>query len=202
MAAIEQLGPNVPATAGPLAATIGIPGRKYTLRVLNEEGYININTAEYPYDPDFAKDFTNKDTGGYYRKQRRDALSRDGKPSGCKTYRLAANEPYHIHPVLQRNQWRLASEKDWDLIVPSVELASRLLDDIRVLPFFAGLRTKITELKDLELQAAHPNKAFKKFDLDDERNIITCYEEMSQLRDRVKLTFRDADPNFWGRTER
>lgn len=46
-------------------------------------------------------------------------------------------EPFHIHSCLQGSQWKdMDDDEDWEAILPSVELASRFLDDPAITPFF------------------------------------------------------------------
>ena len=122
-----------PSVAGPDAIPLGLMVSTYTLEDLNNEGYIN-----YPVE----STVTELDLAFGYGAIIRQAEEQKGhhQPS----------EPYHIHPCLQRSQWiNMGNDEDWEAVLPSVELASRFLDDPAVTPFFAGLAgNNVTKLSD------------------------------------------------------
>lgn len=124
----------------------------FTLPVLNNEGYINC---------------TIESTEG----QLEQAWGHGGglRYGDARRGRLLPGERFHIHPCLQLTRWEGPLDDDeWEAIRPSVELASRILDDPAITPFWAGLRSyKIADLWDPLLKELHKDWDFYQFDLDD-----------------------------------
>jgi hypothetical protein len=98
--------------AGPDAIELSSMAKKFTLRGLNNEDYINCDVEST--------------TGQLERTYGYGTVLRYANEAKGHRYQ---DEPFHIHPCLQRSQWEDLDDKDWDAILPSVELASRFLDD-------------------------------------------------------------------------
>lgn len=134
--------------AGPDAIKLSSMAEKFTLRGLNNEGYINCDVElttgqlERTYGYGTVLRYANEAKGHRYQ-----------------------DEPFHIHPCLQRSQWEDLDDKDWDAILPSVELASRFLDDPSIAPFFAGLTEDCPDLNDPILENTF-DKDFYRWDYD------------------------------------
>ncbi|KAH0411962.1 hypothetical protein KCU90_g18251, partial [Aureobasidium melanogenum] len=139
-----------PSVAGPDAIPLGLMVSTYTLEDLNKEGYIN-----YPVE----STVTELDLAFGHGAIIRQAEEQKGHHR--------PGEPYHIHPCLQRSQWKNMNEdEDWEAILPSVELASRFLHDPGITPFFAGLAdNNIRNLDDPIHQKTH-NREFAQWEFD------------------------------------
>ena len=89
----------------------------------------------------------------------------------------------------------MADDEDWEAIRPSVELASRILDDPCITPFFAGLRSyKVADLWDPILKGHHPDWDYYQWDFD--ASVMENAEEKSNVmfalmayRKRIVLRF-------------
>ena len=178
-------GPRPP-IAGPDAQDLGLMVTKYTLTALNNEGYINCTVPNT--EGQLAKAYGHGAVLRY-------ADEAQGEH--------APYEPYHIHPCLQRFQWmHMDDDEDWEAILPSVELASRILDDPAITPFFAGLmEDKIGRLDDPILRQIH-KKDFQRWDFDNkvmekEEDMAFVLYAMMQLRDQIMLGFRKTDGHAW-----
>ncbi|KAG9633488.1 hypothetical protein KCU64_g15789, partial [Aureobasidium melanogenum] len=139
-----------PSAAGPDAIPLGLMVSTYTLEDLNREGYINYLVKSAVTELDLAF--------GYGAIMRQAEEQKGHHQPG---------EPYHIHSCLQRSQWKNMNEdEDWEAILPSVELASRFLDDPGITPFFAGLAgNNVRKLDDPIHQKTH-NREFAQWDFD------------------------------------
>ncbi|KAH0341868.1 hypothetical protein KCU81_g6043, partial [Aureobasidium melanogenum] len=140
-----------PSVAGPDAIDPGPIVSRYMLEDLNKEGYIN-----YPVETTV----TGLDLAFGYGAIIRQAEEQRGHHH--------PGEPYHIHPCLQRSQWKaMNDDEDWEAILPSIELASRFLDDLAITPFFAGLAgNNVRKLDDPTHQKTH-NWVFAQWEYDD-----------------------------------
>ncbi|KAH0370170.1 hypothetical protein KCU65_g2902, partial [Aureobasidium melanogenum] len=170
-----------PSVAGPDAIELGPMVSRYTLEDLNKEGYIN-----YPVE----STVTELDLAFGYGAIIRQAEEQKGHHQ--------PGEPYHIHPCLQRSQWKnMNDDEDWEAILPSVELASRFLDDPGITPFFAGLAgNNVRKLDDPIHQKTH-NREFAQWELDDtvgkENDTATenALFAMMASRKRIVLEFEE-----------
>jgi hypothetical protein len=176
-AARMSASPVLPPYAGPDAIELSGMAKKFTLRGLNNEGYINCDVEST--------------TGQLERAYGHGTVLRYADEAKGHRYQ---DEPFHIHPCLQRYQWEDLDDMDWAAILPSVELASRFLDDPAITPFFAGLLEEdLSELDDSILVETH-NKKFYRWDYD--HTVIqnqgtmedTLYTMMS-LRQELVLRF-------------
>jgi len=171
--------PPRPLRAGPDAIEFGNMVEQFTLPVLNNEGYINC---------------TIEDTEGQLER----AWGHGGglRYGDAKKGRLLPGDRFHIHPCLQRTRWEgIDDDVEWNAIRPSVELASRILDDPCITPFWAGLRSyKVAGLWDPLLKALHKDWDFYEFDLDntvmgDEEEKANVMFAMMAYRKRIVLRF-------------
>lgn len=172
-----------PSVAGPDAIPLSRMVSRYTLDDLNKEGYINcpVNLTD-----------TELNLASGYGAIIRQAEEQRGHHQ--------PREPFHIHPCLQRSQWEdMDNDEDWEAILPSVELASRFLDDPSITPFFAGLAgDNITKLHDPILEKTY-NMDFVKWDYDntvgEENDAATenALFAMMAFRDWIKLKFEKLD---------
>ena len=188
---MSQPSVRQPAVAGPDAMDPGPLVIEYTLEALNHEGYINANvTDQIPTLENIAGD------GASLRLWDRERLlATDPEGGEVGESQLGKGEPDHIHPTLQREQWIGIDERDWQAILPSIELASRFLDDPHITPFFHGL-DHATELKDPLLKAAYGDLKFHRFDSDNsvmstDAGITNALFAMMSMRDQVQLRFAD-----------
>jgi hypothetical protein len=172
--------PLLPPIPGPDAITLGTMATKYTLRALDNEGYINIPTSIFPTTGILANAYGHGTILRY--------------ADGAKGHQ-DPSEPFHIHPCLQRSQWEdMDDEGDWDAILPSVELASRFLDDPCITPFFAGLARRKFERLDDEVLKKRFGKTFYRWDVDDgvlrdEERMEDVLFTMMAMREKVVLRF-------------
>jgi hypothetical protein len=93
------------------------------LEELNDKGYINLPDSEFPLDPDFYSKLKAEihETGAYIRHKRgADAIV------------------FPIHPIFRPIKWKDVSREDYDLMIPSLKLASRLLDEPQILTYIKG----------------------------------------------------------------
>lgn len=92
------------------------------IALLNGQGFINLEplSKAQNIDADFAADQT-------HRAAAKHALH------------VGLGEPLSIHPVFREDRWTGLSGTDYDDIRPALLLASRILDDAAVLPYFKGL---------------------------------------------------------------
>ena len=98
------------------------------LEELNDKGYINLPDFMCPVDPDFnSKDKAiEHETGAYIRHMRK----WDPLYSRC------------IHPIFLPRRWKDVSIEDYDLMLPSIVLASRFLDEPQILTYVKGFLAK------------------------------------------------------------
>ncbi|THW92657.1 hypothetical protein D6D18_06286 [Aureobasidium pullulans] len=188
---MSQASVRQPAVAGPDAMDPGPLVIEYTLEALNHEGYINAKvTDQIPTLENIAGD------GASLRLWDRERLlATDPEGGEVGESQLGKGEPDHVHPTLQREQWIGIDERDWQAILPSIELASRFLDDPHITPFFHGL-DNATELKDPLLKAAYGDLKFHRFDSDNgvvstDAGFTNALFAMMSMRDQVQLRFAD-----------
>jgi hypothetical protein len=152
-----------------------------SLRWLNDHGYINCTVNQR--DPDFSKDLKYRTTATHLR------LRDQWDP----------NMP-HIIPALRRHKWNLSDEMDWVAILPSVELASRILDDVAILPFFTGM-----------LQDVPFDRDSKQFDIDAPTpptadpttcNVTQTFIMLTDAWERIFLNFAEYEQQIFARTNR
>ncbi|CAD0013725.1 unnamed protein product [Aureobasidium pullulans] len=202
---MSQPSVRQPAVAGPDAMDPSQLVIEYTLEALNHEGYINANvTDQIPTLENIAGD------GASLRLWDRERLlATDPEGGEVGESQLGKGEPDHIHPTLQREQWIGIDERDWQAILPSIELASRFLDDPHIAPFFHGL-DNATELKDPLLKAAYGDLKFHRFDSDNsvmstDAGFTNALFAMMSMRDQVQLRFADEGRGHastsWGAPE-
>ena len=175
---MSQPSVRQPAVAGPDAMDPSQLVIEYTLEALNHEGYINANvTDQIPTLENIAGD------GASLRLWDRERLlATDPEGGEVGESQLGKGEPDHIHPTLQREQWIGIDERDWQAILPSIELASRFLDDPHITPFFHGI-----DNGDLK---------FHRFDSDNsvmstDAGFTNALFAMMSMRDQVQLRFAD-----------
>jgi hypothetical protein len=177
-ATLRPAGGPRPYSAGPDANDLGSMVTKFTLPVLNDTGYINC---------------TLEDTTGQLER----AYGHGGglRYGDASRGRLRPGERFHIHPCFQRSQWQgIDDDDDWNAILPSVELASRFLDDPAITPFFAGLaRDKVKVLGDTILDKTYDWEFLR---LDFDKTVLEDKEEQAKMmfammayRKRIVLKF-------------
>jgi hypothetical protein len=173
-----------PPYAGPDAIDLSDMATEFTLRTLNNEGYINSHSSIALTPGELAKAYGHGTILRY--------------ADEAKGHR-ELDEPFHIHPCLQRDQWEdMDDDGDWDAILPSVELASRFLDDPGVTPFFAGLMGgNVVKLDDEVLEKRY-GKKFERWDYDntviqDEEVMEGALYAMMALRKKMVLMFDESD---------
>lgn len=180
-----------PAVAGPDVMYPSPLVIEYTLEALNHDEYINANvTDQIPTLENIAGD------GASLRLWDREHLLPTNPEEGeVGEGQLYEGEPHHVHPTLQRDQWIGIDERDWQALLPSIELASRFLDDPHITPFFHGL-DNATEQNDPLLKAAYGDLKFHRFDTDNsvmstEAGITKALFAMMSMREQVQLRFAD-----------
>ncbi|GAB7350231.1 hypothetical protein MBLNU459_g0884t1 [Dothideomycetes sp. NU459] len=109
-----------------------------------------------------------------------------------------------VHPALAFEQWRNLERSDWDLILPSVLLASRMLFDPAILSFFKGLANakRVTDLLTLNAEQ-HFQQPLYRFDLLPSwslSDMTATYQMMSQLRHHMTLEFGPTYKEAFGTT--
>lgn len=74
-----------------------------------------------------------------------DAMEIDGDPKAEDV-----DETYDdlIHPVFRRAQWDNMTDEKWQITEPVVQLATRVLEEPAILPFFNGIINNIRPLND------------------------------------------------------
>jgi hypothetical protein len=103
------------------------------LEELNDKGYINLPDSEFPLDPDFYSKLKAKihETGAYIRHKRgADAIV------------------FTIHPIFRPIKRKDVSREDYDLMIPSLKLASRLLDEPQILTYIKGFLGELQTIND------------------------------------------------------
>ncbi|KAG9555012.1 hypothetical protein KCV01_g22381, partial [Aureobasidium melanogenum] len=91
------------------------------LEELNQKGYINLPDSDFPVNPDFEKKAQEHVTGAFIRK-------------------LRGWDPIisPIHPIFLPRKWNGVSKDDYDLMIPALKLASRILDEPQILTYIKG----------------------------------------------------------------
>lgn len=106
-----------------------------------------------------------------------------------------------IHPIFKKLNWRNISNRDYTLIEPALRMATRYLFEPAVFPFFTGLLTNHTEIKDQPVATAKYGRLYR-FDpvacvAGDAANrnlhIQTC-KKLIQMQDCVGWQFGGNDP--------
>ncbi|THY01820.1 hypothetical protein D6D03_05476 [Aureobasidium pullulans] len=174
--------------------------KSFTLKGLNDSGYINADLSQLDLDyTDFAQDTKANGkvrAGGILRKSKRDDLTTwarkdkgeyddpDSKLLEEAQIWVEDGEVWYIHPVLQRDHWNHMSNDDWNSIRPSIELASRILDMVEILPFFYGLIAgSVYDLKDSAHNQAH-NIIFQEWEM---KEVPTVLRAVGQEAESVFL---------------
>lgn len=123
------------------------------LQELNQKGYINLPDSDFPVNPDFEKKAREHVTGAYIR-------------------HLRGWDPIvsPIHPIFLPRKWVNVSKDDYDLMIPALRLASRLLDEPQILTYIKGaLKKPLTPINDNEAanKAGQPLYSFSNEPLKD-----------------------------------
>ncbi|KAI4724452.1 hypothetical protein E4T49_07813 [Aureobasidium sp. EXF-10728] len=105
------------------------------LEELNRKGYINLPDSDFPINPDFEKKAKEHVTGAYIRQLR-------GWDPTIST----------IHPIFLPRRWKNVSQEDYNLLIPSLKLAGRLLDEPQILQYVKGfLKKPLPQINDQNL---------------------------------------------------
>jgi hypothetical protein len=152
------------------------------LTELNDEGYINLPDSDFPLDADFnSKEKAVEHVIGAYIRHLRGAV-----PS-INT----------IHPILYLVRWKDVSREDYELMLPSLSLASRLLDEPQILTYIKGfLKWKLDAVNDDEAtkDAGQLLHTFQPALLDACDSESTWYT-LWNLKDHLTLQFSSKLPN-------
>lgn len=92
-------------------------------------------------------------------------------PTGRFQYSLGR---YHVHPLFYQRQWPNISDHDYQLLIPSLHLATKLLVSPRFLPFWYALLHYRTGIRSYGLQGMY-GRICDRFDLGD--GPLTAAEE-------------------------
>lgn len=140
----------------PVVQPIGLDStlRAIGLDELNDKGYINLPGSEFPIDPDFYSKTKAEEhvTGAYIRHAH-------GWDPVIST----------IHPLFLPRRWKDIAKEDYELMLPSIKLASRFLDEPQVLTYVKGfLARKLESINDdVAIQnAQQPLYTFQKIPLE------------------------------------
>jgi hypothetical protein len=152
------------------------------LEELNDKGYINLPDSEFPLDPDF--NFKAKaeehETGAYIR-------HKHGADPIIST----------IHPIFLPIRWKDVSREDYDLMTPTLKLASRFLDEPQILSYIKGfLGRQLPTIKD-DVATRNIRQLLYTFDnkpLNDWASEWTWYT-MSELRHCIAFQSSARLPN-------
>ncbi|TIA32572.1 hypothetical protein D6C79_09177 [Aureobasidium pullulans] len=120
-----------------------------SLQQLDKQGYINLPSSKFPikFKDEFQDSADDHRTGPYYRRALR-----------------MQDEIELIHPIFDRSRWWRIDKNDYQLLVPSLMLASRILDEPHILPYIKGFLTKpLTRVNDAatEKEAGQPLYTFQ-----------------------------------------
>lgn len=173
--------------------TVSPVGLDRTLRAigldeLNEKGYINLPDSEFPINPEFYSKTKAEEhvTGAYIRHAR-------GWDPTIST----------IHPIFLPRRWKDVSKEDYELMLPSIKLASRFLDEPQVLTFVKGfLADKLQMINDdVAIQdAQQPLYTFQNIPMEDwaakdKWNPESTWSKLWALKDCLTLQFTSKLPN-------
>jgi len=174
----------------PVVQPIGLDRtlRAIGLDELNNKGYINLPDSEFPIDPDFYSKAKAEEhvTGAYIRHAH-------GWDPVIST----------IHPLFLPRKWKDVSKEDYELILPSIKLASRFLDEPQVLTYVKGFLARKLELINdaVAIQnAQQPLYMFQKIPLEEltSRKIgkpDSTWSSLWDLKDCLTLQFTSKLPN-------
>jgi hypothetical protein len=150
------------------------------LEELNDKGYINLPDSEFPLDPDFYSKLKAEihETGAYIRHKRgADAIV------------------FPIHPIFRPIKWKDVSREDYDLMIPSLKLASRLLDEPQILTYIKGFLGELQPINDdvATQKEGQLLYTFNNVPLDDWASEWTWYTT-SELRNNLTFEFSSQLP--------
>ncbi|KAG9580870.1 hypothetical protein KCU77_g12029, partial [Aureobasidium melanogenum] len=144
------------------------------LEELNQKGYINLPDSDFPVNPDYEKKAQEHVTGAFIRK-------------------LRGWDPIisPIHPIFLPRKWNNVSTDDYDLMIPALKLASRILDEPQILTYIKGaLKKPLTPINDQEAvnKAGQPLYTFSNEPLRDWTS-EEIWHTVSTLRDCIEFHF-------------
>ncbi|KAI4846333.1 hypothetical protein E4T44_05121 [Aureobasidium sp. EXF-8845] len=152
------------------------------LTQLNDKGYINLPDSDFPLDADFnSKEKAIEHVTGAYIRHLRGAV-----PSVST-----------IHPIFFLLRWKDVSKEDYELMLPSLSLASRFLDEPQLLTYIKGfLKWKLEVVNDDEAtqDAGQILHTFQPAPLDPWDSEWTWYK-LWNLKDRLTFQFSSRLPN-------
>ncbi|KAG9691972.1 hypothetical protein KCU95_g7131, partial [Aureobasidium melanogenum] len=144
------------------------------LEELNQKGYINLPDSDFPVNPGFEKKAQEHVTGAFIRK-------------------LRGWDPIisPIHPIFLPRKWNNVSKDDYDLMIPALKLASRILDEPQILTYIKGaLKKPLTLINDSEAtnQAGQPLYTFSNEPLQD-WTTEEIWHTLYTLKDCIEFQF-------------
>lgn len=162
--------------------------RAIGLDELNDKGYINLPDSEFPIDPDFYSKYKAEEhvTGAYIRHAR-------GWDPTIST----------IHPIFLPRRWKDVSKEDYELMLPSIKLASRFLDEPQVLTYVKGFLADRLQMinDDVAIQDAQQplytfrNIPLEDWDLKNKSHPESTWSRLWALRDCLTLQFTSKLPS-------
>ena len=170
---------------------------KYSFAQLNDGGYLNIKKGQI-------EDIRPCESAAKAR-----ASSGDYSTFAEETTAKAPSPPNGdvIHPVFRQDRWKLADATDYQYLLPAVKLASCLLDEPCVLPFFAGLKRSRRELHNPEAERLFKQKLYHFTPYADQNSDdyaavrIETWRWLAELAEYVTWEF-DSYDNIYARTLR
>lgn len=109
-----------------------------------------------------------------------------------------------IHPIYRFNNWKIRATA-YNLLIPSLRLASMLLEDPSILPFFNGLLQKpLGRLGDAEAEKLYDQELYV-FDWftgneDPYADQLNAWKKMANLSTRIEFEVVECDGNAFMQT--
>lgn len=157
------------------------------LTELNDNGYINLPDSDFPIPIDFTSKAKEHGTGAHIRKER-----------GLRP------QIYPVHPLFGYPMWVHLTRQDYRLLLPTLQLASRLLDEPAILPYIKGfLRKPLTPINDpsTEKSAGQPLFSFQSEALLDDWNLEEIWTVLFNLRNCIMFRFLELPDELLGLTD-
>lgn len=176
-----------PSSNNPLPWHFSDPlSKQLSVEWLNSNGYVNLTPLRKAtdVDNDFAADVT-------LRRAARHALH------------PGEGEPLPIHPIFREECWRNLTHQDYERVYPALLMASRMLDEPTVLPFFKGLLLPVYWQKIDETLTRHlhglPRYSFRALEIENRQGALMIWQQLAAMRDCVRWEFVDNLPvdNVW-----
>ncbi|GAB7349016.1 hypothetical protein MBLNU459_g7989t1 [Dothideomycetes sp. NU459] len=191
MSSVPASTPQQPGLVGDDLLTQIIP-----IEELNKLGFINIDPKlAQMTDPDFGNSVQDKRTAAWTRKDKRWPGSRRSR---------------FIHPIFEEKRWTSISHHEYRLLRPSIQLASRILDEPWVLPFFQGMLNKpLDNINDKKLMERE-GKPLQWFDtppidpdqLEGDKKQIHAWKALVSLRRQIRWRFGELPAEVYASTFR